>query len=121
MLEEILKYDTELFLFLNNLGNASWDSFWLFVTDKWSSIPIYAILLYLVFKNYGLKGTLVIVVCVALMITATDQIANLFKYGIERPRPCRVEELKNAMRYVADGCGRFGYFSAHAASSMAAA
>ena len=121
MLEEILKYDTELFLFLNNLGNASWDSFWLFVTDKWSSIPIYAILLYLVFKNYGLKGTLVIVVCVALMITATDQIANLFKYGIERPRPCRVEELKNAMRFVADGCGRFGYFSAHAASSMAAA
>ena len=25
------------------------------------------------------------------------------------------------MRFVADGCGRYGYFSAHAASSMAAA
>jgi len=121
MLEELLKYDTELFLFLNNLGNSSWDGFWLFVTEKWSSIPIYAILLYLVFKNYGWKGTLIIVVCVALMITATDQLANLFKYGIKRPRPCQVLELKEQMRYIADGCGRFGYFSAHAASSMAAA
>ena len=121
MLDELLKYDTELFLFLNNLGNTSWDGFWRFVTEKWSSIPLYAFLLYLVFKHYGWKGTLVIIVCVALMITATDQIASLFKYGIKRPRPCKVEELQLLMRYVADGCGRFGYFSAHAASSMAAA
>lgn len=121
MLDELLKYDTEFFLFLNNLGNTSWDGFWLFVTEKWSSIPIYAILLYLIYKNYGLKGTLVVIVCVALMITATDQIASLFKYGVRRPRPCQVAELKEHMRFVADGCGRFGYFSAHAASSMAAA
>ncbi len=121
MLDELLKYDTEFFLFLNNWGNSSWDGFWLFVTEKWSSIPIYAFLLYLIFKNYGWKGTLVILVSVALMITATDQIANLFKYGIRRPRPCQVAELKDQMRYVADGCGRYGFFSAHAASSMAAA
>ncbi len=121
MLDELLKYDTEFFLFLNNLGNTSWDGFWLFVTEKWSSIPIYAFLLYLIYKNYGWKGTLVILVSVALMITATDQIASLFKHGVRRPRPCQVAELKEQMRYVADGCGRFGYFSAHAASSMAAA
>ena len=121
MLDQLLHYDTEFFLFLNNLGNTSWDEFWLFVTAKWSSIPIYAFLLYLVYRNYGLKGTLVIVVCVALMITATDQISNLFKNGIRRPRPCQVEELKEQMRFIAGGCGRFGYFSAHAASSMAAA
>lgn len=121
MLDQLLKYDTEFFLFLNNLGNTSWDGFWLFVTAKWSSIPIYAFLLYLIYKNYGWKGTLVILVSVALMITATDQISNLFKYGIRRPRPCQVAALKEQMRFVADGCGRFGYFSAHAASSMAAA
>ncbi|WP_313111189.1 phosphatase PAP2 family protein [Aequorivita sediminis] len=121
MLDQLLEYDTELFLFLNNLGNTSWDGFWRFVTEKWSSIPLYAVLLYLIYKNYGLKGMLVIVVSVALMITATDQLANLFKYGIKRPRPCQVTELKETMRYVADGCGRYGYFSAHAASSMAAA
>jgi len=121
MIEELLKYDTELFLFLNNLGNESWDEMWRVITEKWSSIPLYALLLYLVYKNLGLKGTLIVVVCAALLITATDQLANLFKYGIQRPRPCKVESLQASMRFVADGCGRFGYFSAHAASSMAAA
>lgn len=121
MLEELLKYDTELFLFLNNLGSESWDQFWLILTEKWSSIPLYLILLYLVHKNYGLRGTLVVIISAALMIAASDQLANLFKYGIQRPRPCRVEDLQASMRFVADGCGRFGYFSAHAASSMSAA
>src|SRR5690554_1968653 len=121
MLDQLLHYDTELFLFLNNLGSEPWDNLWLFITHKLSSIPLYGLLLFLVYRNYGLKGALVIVVCVALMITATDQIASLFKYGIKRPRPCQVGDLKETMRFVADGCGRFGYFSAHAASSMAAA
>lgn len=121
MLEELLTYDTELFLFLNSLGSETWDGLWLFITAKYSSIPLYILLLYLVFKQLGWKGTLVVMVAAALMIAATDQLANLFKYGFERPRPCRVEELKATMRLVADGCGRFGYFSAHAASSMAAA
>lgn len=121
MIEELLKYDTELFLFLNKLGTTSWDGFWLIVTEKWSSIPIYAVLLYLVYKHYGLKGTLVVMVSVALMITATDQLANLFKHGIKRPRPCQVEALRETMRYIAKRCGRYGYFSAHAASTMAVA
>lgn len=121
MIEELLKYDTQLFTLLNGLGNQSWDGFWLIVTEKWSSIPIYALLLYLIYRNYGLKSTLIIMVCAALMITATDQLANLFKHGFKRPRPCQVESLQATIRYVAERCGRYGYFSAHAASSMAAA
>lgn len=121
MIEELLKYDTELFLFLNNLGSESWDEFWRIVTEKWSSIPLYVILLYLIYKKLGTKGTLIVLVCAALLVTATDQLANLFKYNIMRPRPCRLESLQDSMRFVADGCGRFGYFSAHAASSMGVA
>lgn len=122
MLDQLLQYDTQLFLFLNNLGNETWDGFWLFITEKYASIPLYLVLLYLIWKHFQWKATLLILVCVALMITATDQLANLFKYILfERPRPCRVEALQDQMRMVADGCGRYGYFSAHAASSMAVA
>ena len=121
MIEELLKYDAQLFTFLNGLGNQSWDGFWLIVTEKWSSIPIYAVLLYLIYRNYGLKSTLIIMVSAALMITATDQLANLFKHGFKRPRPCQIEDLQATIRFVAKRCGRYGYFSAHAASSMAAA
>ena len=121
MIDELLKYDTEFFLFLNNLGNTTWDGFWLIITEKWTSIPLYALLLYFLFKNFGWKATLIITIGAALMITVTDQVSNLFKHGFMRSRPCQVENLRASMRYVADGCGRYGYFSAHAASSMAAA
>ena len=110
MIEQLLEYDTELFLFLNNLGTESWDGFWRVVTEKWSSIPLYLVLLFLIYKHYQLRGTIIIVITAALLITATDQLANLFKYVLfQRPRPCRVEALQDMMRFVADGCGRYGY------------
>ncbi|MCB0457398.1 MAG: phosphatase PAP2 family protein [Flavobacteriaceae bacterium] len=122
MLEKLLQYDTQLFLFLNRLGNENWDGFWLFTTEKYASIPLYLALLYLIWKHFSWKATLLILVTVAIMITATDQLANLFKYVLfQRPRPCRVEALQDHMRLVAKVCGRYGYFSAHAASSMATA
>lgn len=122
MLEQLLQYDTELFLFLNNLGSETFDGFWQIVSEKYSSIPLYVVLLFLIYKKFHWKSTLLILVLVAVMITCTDQLANLFKYVLfQRPRPCRVEALQDQMRFVADTCGRYGYFSAHAASSMALA
>ena len=122
MLEQLLQYDTQLFLFLNNLGSESWDGFWQIITEKDTSIPLYVVLLYLVWRNGSWKGTVLVLICAALMIAATDQLANLFKYVLfQRPRPCRLEAIQDQMRMVADHCGRYGYFSAHAASSMAAA
>ena len=120
-MEYLLELDEQLFVFLNVLGSERWDALWLFITHKFSSIPLYAVLLYLVYRHFGLKNTLIVMVLVAAMIAATDQLANLFKHGFERPRPCQVEHLKEIIRYVAPRCGRFGYFSAHAASSMALA
>lgn len=122
MIEQLLQYDTELFLFLNNLGSESYDGLWRMISEKFASIPLYVVLLYLIYRNLQWKSTLLILVVVAVMITCTDQLANLFKYVLfQRPRPCRVEALQDQMRFVADVCGRYGYFSAHAASSMALA
>jgi undecaprenyl-diphosphatase len=121
MIEELLKYDTELFLFLNNLGSETWDGVWRIVTHKFTWSPLYVFLLYLVFRNYGLKPTILVILCAVLMITATDQLANVFKYGFERLRPCSLPELRETMRFAAVRCSGFGYFSAHAASAMAAA
>lgn len=121
MLEQLLQLDEQLFVFLNSMGSERWDGFWLLITNKLTWIPLYALLLYLVFKNLGLKNMLIVMVLVGVMITFTDQLANLFKHGFERPRPCREEHLSELIRYIAPRCGRFGYFSAHAGSSMALA
>ena len=51
-----------------------------------------------------------------------DQITNLFKYGIARPRPCHEADVMVAMRLVKSWCGgAYGYFSGHASNSMAVA
>lgn len=122
MMEQILQLDKDIFLYLNTLGGERWDGVWLFITHKLSALPLYVLMLILIYRHYGWKGTLVILVAVALMITATDQLANLFKHGFKRPRPCQESAgMTEVMRFVAKNCGRYGYFSAHAASSMAAA
>lgn len=121
MMEQLLEYDTELFIFLNNLGSITWDTLWLVITDKLTFIPLYAILLFLLYKKYGLKSLLVFVIVVALMITFTDQITNVFKRGFQRPRPCGEADLIDQIRFIAVRCGKYGFFSGHSSNSMAAA
>lgn len=121
MIDQLLEYDTELFLFLNNLGAEPWDNLWLVITDKLASIPLYALLLFLLYKKFGAKSLLIFVLAVALMITFTDQITNVFKRGFTRPRPCGEADLIDQMRFIAVRCGKYGFFSGHASNSMAVA
>ncbi|WP_308992043.1 phosphatase PAP2 family protein [Mariniflexile litorale] len=121
MIEKLLEYDTQLFLFLNNLGSPTWDRLWLLITHEVTFVPLYAILLFLLHKKYGLKALLIFVILVALMITFTDQITNVFKRGFVRPRPCGEANLIDHMRFIAVRCGKYGFFSGHASNSMAAA
>lgn len=121
MIEELLQLDTELFLYLNQLGSEPWDLLWQIITNKLTFIPLYAVLLFFVYKSYGLKGMLVVVFSATLMIAFADQLANLFKHGFQRPRPCQEEDLQSLMRHVVENCGRYGYFSGHAVNSMATA
>ena len=122
MLDQLLHLDRVLFLSLNNLGSESWDGFWLAVTNKWTSIPVYLILLIISYRFLGIKKTLLLLVCVGLLITCTDQLANFFKYGVRRLRPCHEEDLIGKMRLVKAYCGgKFAFFSAHAANSFALA
>ena len=121
MIETLLEYDKELFLFLNGLGNETWDGFWMAYTNKLYWFPFYAILLYLMFKKLGKQPFLIIILIVALMVLFTDQVTNLFKDGFERLRPCRVSSFEGVMRMVKDYCGTYGFFSGHASISMAVA
>ena len=121
-METILTYDKELFLFLNNLGNPSWDAFWMFITNKWASIPLYIFLLLLSIKTFGVKKTLWMLLVVGVMVAATDQLTNAFKYGFQRLRPCHDEGVFSMMRLVKSSCGgKYGYFSAHAANAFGVA
>lgn len=122
MIDQILQWDTDVFIFFNSLGNTTWDSFWLTYTSKFTWIPLYAVLLYLIFRRMQLKAFITTIVVVALMIVVADQTANLFKNGFHRLRPCHLAELKDGMRLVKSHCGgQYGFFSAHASNTMALA
>ena len=50
----------------------------------------------------------------AIMITITDQTANLFKDSFQRLRPCYNESLIDSVRLVKESCGgKYGFFSNH--------
>ncbi|MEL0456777.1 phosphatase PAP2 family protein [Flavobacteriaceae bacterium SZ-1-7] len=68
-----------------------------------------------------MKAVLILILLVALMITFTDQITNLFKRGFARPRPCGNTDIADQLRFIAVRCGKYGFFSGHASNSMAVA
>ena len=120
-MEQLLQLDSDLFLYLNSLGTDTWDGFWMFITGKWNAIPLYGVLLVLIYKKIGFKPTLYTLIVVGAMIVLTDQITKYFKFTLLlRERPCY--ELESQVRLVKDWCGsRGGYFSAHASNAMALA
>lgn len=122
IIDGILNSDTELFLYLHNLGSIQWDTFWAFVTNKFASVPLYALLLYFTYKEFGLRKTLWILLAVVILIVISDQTSQLFKYSFKRLRPCHNDDINHLMRLGTEYCGgKYSYFSAHAANSLAIA
>jgi undecaprenyl-diphosphatase len=117
-IEHILRVDQELLVFFNALGNEKWDFFWLNITNKYIWLPLYIILLFLIFKYYGWKKALFTVFIIALLITFTDQLVNLIKDITQRIRPNNDETIKNLIRVVKNSSD-FSFVSGHAANSFA--
>lgn len=117
-MEYLHQLDQDIFIYLNGLGSSTWDWLWLFITNKWSFIPLYALLIGLVYKGVGLHKTIITLILVALMICLTDQLASFSKAYFERLRPCCDLTIEGRMLKVS---GYYGFFSGHAASSMALA
>ena len=126
MIEEILKLDSKLFLYLNNLGTSKFDIFWISLSKIEANILMYLFLILLFFYiqkirpklNYIFYLSFVIV----LMIAITDQGANIFKDSFQRLRPCYNESIIDSLRLVKENCGgKYGFFSAHASNSFSLA
>ena len=118
MLDRIKQIDTELLIFFNNLGNKSWDPLWVSITDKFTFLPLFILIIFFLFKKNGTKGLLVILLFISVLILFTDQFTNVVKDFTQRLRPCRLDELQGLLRDIDIRCGKYGFFSAHAANSI---
>ena len=118
MLDRIKQIDTELLIFLNNLGNKSWDPIWVLITDKFTFLPLFILIIFFLFKKNGTKGLFVILLFISVLILFTDQFTNVVKDFTQRLRPCRLDNLEGLLREIDITCGKYGFFSAHAANSV---
>ncbi len=118
-METILQFDQELLLFFNSFTSPFFDNaFWL-ITSRSIWIPMYAMILYAIFKSQGTKGFITIIF-LGLVVLLSDQIStNVFKEGFERFRPSRDPVLEGIVDLV-NGYrgGKFGFVSSHATNSF---
>lgn len=117
-MDELLKFDKELFVFLNGLGSVPFDDFWRILTKQLYWAPLFIGVFYLIQKKVGWKNFGIIILLLVLLLTFTDQITNLFKNEFQRLRPCNNPEIKDIIRIVIYR-DSFSFFSGHASNSMA--
>src|SRR5689334_17745134 len=122
MLESLKSIDTSFFLFLNSKHNTFFDPIMYYASEKWTWIPFYCVLLYIIIKNFG-KKTWLIMLLTGIMITLSDEITSaLIKNWFARPRPCHETSIMDQVHLVYGYCGGpFGFVSSHASNSFSLA
>lgn len=114
--------DTQLFLWLNGLHVGWLDKIMVSITETWPWIPLFILLIFMVFKQYGKRGWWVLLT-VALVLLCSDQLsAHVCKPLFHRLRPCFNPELEGLV-HLPKGLpgGRYGFVSSHAANTFAVA
>lgn len=118
MFDTILQWDRDLFLALNFDGGRFLDEFFWIVTGKLTWVPLYLLIIFLLWRRYGWKYTLLAVVFIALAVVFVDHVANFFKNNVPKFRPTHTPELEGLVHQVHGYRGfRYGTVSAHAATT----
>ena len=103
-------------LAVNNFHNGFTDAVMPYISRTAVWIPLYVIVMALLVWRLGWKGALVAVLALAINVVLADQIANLFKNGVHRLRPCYDEWMMAHGLHCSPGGGKFGFYSGHAAN-----
>lgn len=117
MLEQINKWDRDLFVFLNNLGIESYDSFWIFITNVRHWIPLYILFFILIFAAFYWKQALFNSLFLLAAFFSTLGFTNFVKNMALRLRPNNEPELLDLIR-ILQTPSNFSFFSGHASTSF---
>jgi len=122
MLEQLKSVDTDLFLAINGTHSLFFDFIMFWASEKWIWIPLYVFFAWLLYKYYG-KRSWILILLAGLAVTLSDQTTvHLFKNVFIRPRPCHDPSIAGMIHLVNDHCGgKYGFISSHASNSFALA
>lgn len=120
MLEQLNKWDRDLFVYLNSLGIESYDAFWIFVTDFKHWIPLYLFFFILFFISFHWKKAILNSIFLVVSFVATMGFTFLVKTMSLRLRPNNQPELQDLIRILQEPTN-YSFFSGHASGSFVAA
>ena len=117
MLDWLIEIDKELLLAINGWNSSFLDPIMVFITNKWSGIPIYAVLLFMIFYKRNLKVAILMFFSIIITFALTDWLGvHMFKRTFERLRPCWDPTTRDLIRLLEYRGGKFGFISNHAAN-----
>jgi undecaprenyl-diphosphatase len=117
MLDWLIGLDKELLLAINGWNSSFFDPIMLFITNIWSGIPLYAVLIFMIFHKRNPKVAILMLISVIVTFALTDWLGvHLFKMNFERLRPCWDPAIEPLIRVLEHKGGKFGFISNHAAN-----
>lgn len=119
-MEQLIQIDQTWLVAINN-WNAPWaDSLMWIISDKLTWLPLYAVLVGLLFWRFGWKRALVLLAGFGVAIGLSDYISSgIIKHLVCRPRPTHEPALEGLLHIVNDyRGGAYGFVSSHAANTM---
>jgi len=117
MLDKLLTWDRETFIYLNNLGIEKYDHFWSIATNISTWIPLYLLFAYLLFFKQPKKKAFLKVASLLLMVLFVILLTVFTKEWVGRLRPSSDATLNTLIRII-KGSEGFSFFSGHAAFSF---
>ncbi|MDG2193350.1 MAG: phosphatase PAP2 family protein [Polaribacter sp.] len=117
MFETLIQKDRELLIYLNNLGSEQWDSLWLFITNQLNWIPLFALVIFLIFKNLGWRKGSFLFFFLIVMVAFSDQFTNMIRGIFERLRPNNDIRISHLLRTLITPQS-YSFTSGHATTSM---
>ncbi len=121
-MQTLIDLDKKLLLFLNGINSPYLDPIMFYATKTFFWLPLYLLLIFLIFKNYKQEGWFILIGAV-VTIVLTDQItSSLMKPFFARLRPSQDPTLEGLVHLV-NGYkgGLYGFASSHAANTFGTA
>lgn len=118
MRDTLNQLDTELFLWLNGHYTPWLDPVMVWVTERNSWLPFYALLIGWIVFQYR-KQALSMLIIIAASVAIGDQVtSSVLKPLTLRLRPCHVPALQKLIHPVLECGGLYSFASSHAATTF---
>jgi len=117
MLEKLLKWDRDTFIYFNGLGVEEYDFFWSTITNITTWIPLFLLLIVLLILKFPKKEAFYKLITIFGLVFFIIIVTHLTKTWVGRLRPNNTEEINTLIRILKSPTD-YSFFSGHAASSF---